>query len=251
MNPLSAIYTELLWRPLFNLLVGITSILPTHGVGWAIVILTALVRLLLLPSSLHHARQLAAQQEKMHQLRADLEEIKTRHKDDRGKQAAATMELYRKAGINPVSGCLPLLIQLPILIALYQVFLMGLKPESFVWLYPFVGQPAQISHLFFGINLGAPSLVLGVLAGMAQFAQMRWLTPAPAPVQPGASEETAAAMEAMQRNMRFIFPAMTVFISLSLPAALALYWLTSTVLGMVQQLILKRVLHLAVAPPAA
>lgn len=251
MNPLSSIYTTLLWQPLFNLLVGITNILPTHSVGWAIIIVTALVRLVLLPSSLHHARQLAAQQEKMKGLQVDLDQIKTKHKEDKAKQAQATMELYRKAGINPASGCLPLLIQLPILIALYQVFFAGLTPESFQWLYSFVAQPEAISHLFFGVDLSTPSLVFGVLAGVAQFIQMRWLTPAPPTAQPGASAETAAAMEAMQKNMRYIFPAMTVFISLRLPAALALYWVTSTLFGMAQQLLLKRALHLTVTPPTA
>lgn len=250
MNPLSFVYTEILFRPLFNLLVGITNVLPTHNVGWAIIILTALVRLVLLPSSLHHARGLQRQQLKMKELQTDLEDIKSKHKNDKGKQAQATMELYRKAGINPASGCLPLLIQLPILIALYRVFFTGLNNESFHWLYAFVSRPTIIMHLFLATDLSTPSLVFALLAGVSQFIQMRWLTPTPPP-QPGANEDSAAAMESMQKNMRYIFPVMTVFISLRLPAALALYWVTSTVFGMIQQLILKRSLHLTVTPPTA
>ncbi|MEX0649569.1 MAG: YidC/Oxa1 family membrane protein insertase [Candidatus Andersenbacteria bacterium] len=251
MNPFSFLYTEVLYRPLLNLLVGITNVLPGHSIGFAIIAVTFLVRLVLLPSSLHHARQMRANQGKMDGVKKDLVKIKEKHKDDKAKQAEETMRLYREAGINPASGCLPLLIQLPILIALYRVFLTGLSPDTFHFLYGFVSEPTVIQTMFFGLALDEPSLLLGVVAAVAQFTQMKWLSPTP-PVgaQPGANEDAAAMMASMQKNMMYIFPVMTIFISLQLPGALALYWATSTIFGMVQQYILKRTLHLEGNPPA-
>jgi len=250
MNPISWLYIEVLVRPLFNLLVGITNVLPNHNVGLAIILVTIVVRLVLLPPSLHQARQMTKNQEKMKAIQPKLKDIQTQHKDDKAKQAEATMQLYRTAGINPAAGCLPLLIQLPILIALYRVFLQGIGPETYHFLYSGVAQPAQIQTMFLGLSLTDPSLLLGVIAGLLQFMLMRMASPAPAPAAPGANEETAQMMQSMQRNMMYIFPVMTVFIALQLPAALSLYWVTSTILAIIQQYAIKRVLKVSPSMPA-
>lgn len=250
MNPFSFLYTEVLYRPLLNLLVGITNVLPTHNVGLAIILVTLLVRLLLLPSSLHHAKQMRANQGKMQDVKKEIEKAKKKHKGDKAKEAEETMRIYREAGVNPASGCLPLLIQLPVLIALYRVFLNGLSPEVYTSLYSFVMEPGALQTVLFGIPLNEPSLRLGVLAGVAQFVQMKWLSPTPqTATQPGMNDDAAAMMASMQKNMMFIFPVMTIFISLQLPAALALYWATSTLFGIAQQYTLKRSLHLEGNPP--
>lgn len=248
MNPISFLYTEVLFRPLLNLLVGITNILPGHEVGWAILLVTIIVRTALLPLSIHQARRSSNHQEKMSELQGDVKKIQKKHKDDKAKQAEETMRLYREKGVNPASGCLPLLIQLPILIALYRVFLSGLTPDVFPALYSFVSEPTTLVSGFFGVQLTEPSLQLGVLAGIGQFIQMRYLSPKP-PSTPGANEDAAAMTAAMQKNMMYIFPVMTVFIALQLPAALALYWLVSTVFGIGQQLFLLRVLKLSPNTP--
>ncbi|MBI3420657.1 MAG: membrane protein insertase YidC [Candidatus Sungbacteria bacterium] len=247
MNIFSLLYTEVLFRPLFNLLVGATQVLPGHSVGLAIIAVTIIVRLLLLPSSIHQAKSMQKNQGKMEKVRHDLERIKKEHKGDQTKQAEATMKLYREAGINPASGCLPLLIQLPILLALYRVFFTGIGPESYHYLYSFVTAPETLNVAFLGLSLTAPSLLLGVLAGIGQFMQMKFFAPTPAP-QPGADENTAQMMASMQKNMAYIFPVMTIFIALRLPAALSLYWVVSTVLGLLQQYLLKRTLKLTGNP---
>ncbi len=247
MNPLTFVYTEILFRPLLNLLVGITNTLPGHGVGWAIIIVTLIVRLVLLPSSLHQARRMKVQQDKMKAVQKEIAKMKKEHKDDKAKQSQETMRIYKENGINPAGGCLPLLIQLPILIALYRVFLAGLSPETYQFLYSFVVDPTGIQTVFFGINLNEPSLRLGVLAGIGQFIQMKWL--APSTPTTGDDDNAAAMMSSMQKNMAYIFPVMTVFIALRLPAALALYWAISTIFGIVQQYIVKRSMHLESVPP--
>ena len=244
MNPISFLYTEVLFRPLLNLLIGITNVLPGHQIGWAIVVVTLIVRFILLPLSIQQARKSSANQAKMSDLQKDLKKIQKDPNEYKNRQAEETMKLYRERGVNPASGCLPLLIQLPILIALYRVFLTGLTPETFPALYSFVAEPTTIASVFFGIPLSEPSLRLGVLAGIGQFIQMKYLSPAP-PAAPSANEDAAAMTAAMQKNMAYIFPVMTVFIALQLPAALALYWLISTIFGIGQQLFLRRYLKIS------
>ncbi len=249
MITLYSIYTEVLFRPLFNLLVGLTNIIPGNSVAWAIIFLTIIVRLILLPSFLHQAKAMQKNQEKMKAIQPKLDDAKRKHKDDKAKHAEETMKIYKEAGVNPASGCLPLIIQLPILIALYRVFFTGLTKDTYHYLYSFVAHPVVLNFSFFGINLNAPSLLLGIIAGLFQFLQMKYLAPQ-TPSQPGANDETAAMMASMQKNMMYIFPAMTIFISLSMPAALALYWAVSTLFGILQQLLLKRSLHLTSNPPS-
>lgn len=250
MNPLTFIYTEALFRPLLNLLVGFTNNLPGHNVGWAIVIVTAIVRAALLPLSFHQVKKAHENQSKMGEVQAKIKAVQEKHKDDKTKQAEETMKVYRESGVNPAGGCLPLLIQLPILIALYRVFLAGLTPDVYPMLYGFVGRPENLDLIFFGISLHDPSLRLGVLAGLGQFIQMRFLTTAPAPTDP-AADDAAAMTAAMQRNMMYIFPVMTVFIAMRLPAALALYWLVSTIIGIGQQYVFKRFMGISSSMPVA
>lgn len=238
-----------MFRPILNLLIGLTNVLPGHSVGWAIVIVTIIVRLVLLPSFLHQARSMRKNQDKMKEIQHRIDDVKKKYKDDKAKQAEETMKIYKEAGINPASGCLPLLVQLPILIALYRVFFSGLTPESYQFLYAFVGTPTSLSFSFLGIDLGAPSLLLGIIAGIFQFIQMKFLAPQPQS-SPGTNEDAAKMMESMQKNMTYIFPAMTVFIALRLPAALALYWTISTLFGIAQQVIVKRSLKLKTNLPA-
>lgn len=250
MNPLTFAYTEFLWRPLFNLLVGLTNVIPGHFMWVAIILVTLAVRLILLPLSLQQARHAQRQQTKMADVKQALKRIQAQYKDDKQKQAQETMAAYRRAGVNPASGCLLLLIQLPILLALYRVFLTPIAPESFQFLYSFVAVPTAVNLSFFGIQLTAGSLWLAIVAGVAQFIQVRYFSPTQtAPPTASDSDDTAKMMAGMQRNMAYIFPAMTVFISLRLPSALALYWIISISLAILQQIILQKVLRLNSPPP--
>lgn len=249
MNPFSFFYTEILFRPLFNLLAGITNILPGHSMGLAIIGVTLIVRIILLPSSLHQARQAQKNQSKMGELQGRLKQIKEKHKNDRQKQAEETMALYKQAGVNPAAGCLPLLIQLPILLALYRVFLTNITPETFHFLYSFVAEPQTINLMFLGLDLAIPSLRLAILAGIAQFIQARFFAPKTDATATAGSEQSAQLMQSMQKNMAYIFPVMTVFIALQLPAALALYWIASTLFAVLQQYILRRTMKLSANLP--
>ena len=142
--------------------------------------------------------------------------------------------------INPFGGCLPLLIQLPILIALYRVFWKGLQPEAMVNLYSFVPYPSAINPVFLGmINLAETSLVLAVLAGVTQYFQTKMMTPK---TQKTKQKEGVAQFSGMmQKQMLYFFPIFTVFILWKLPAALGLYWIVTALFSIFQQyLIFKK-----------
>lgn len=231
---MSGFFHLILTQPLLNILIWLHNIIPGNDLGWAIIALTVLVRLLLLP--LYH-RQLRSQQE-LQKLQPQLEAIKQKHKDDREAQAQATMEFYREHKVNPLSSCLPLLIQLPILIALYRVFLTSLNGNDLSQqLYGFVTNPGIINTSFLGlIDLSQRSLVLAVLAGAFQFVQSKMLVPKRA--QAGPQDNISAVMN---KQFVYVFPVLTVFISLSLPSGLALYWVVTTLFAILQQwYIMKR-----------
>ncbi|KKP88290.1 MAG: Stage III sporulation protein J [Berkelbacteria bacterium GW2011_GWA2_35_9] len=216
-----------LYNPLYNLLIGLTLIIPGHSVGWAIIIITILIRLILLiPSS-----KSIHQQKKVQEIQPQLAKLKEEYKDDQKKLTQETLALYKKYQINPVGSCLPLLIQLPILIILYQVFIRGLSTASFHNLYSFIPQPESLNTNFFGLDLTKPDVwVLPILAGVSQFFQSWQLQPKNK--NQSATNDPSAMM---MKQMMYVFPVMTVLICRSLPSALPIYWVVSTLFSIVQQ----------------
>jgi len=172
----------------------------------------------------------------MQRIQPHVKKIQEEHKNDRDKQAKALMELYKEHGVNPFSSILLLIIQLPILIALYRIILSGLSGGALAGLYAFIPAPATINSLFLGfINLQAKNIWLVLLAAIAQYFQARlaiWRDP----------NNTAAlsAPEKMARQMAFIGPLITILIFYNLPAAVGLYWLASSLFSIVQQVIVNR-----------
>ena len=178
----------------------------------------------------------------MQDLQPKLEEIKRQFPNDKQAQSTATMALYKNNKVNPFTSCLPMLVQLPILIALYLVLRDGLASSNLAQnLYPFVHNPEKISAVSLGIfNLAEHNFVLAVLAGAAQFWQAKMLTRKTPPKNagPGAKDEGLAAM--MNKQMLYFMPLMTVIIGMRLPGGLTLYWFLSTALMGLQQFILFR-----------
>jgi len=171
-------------------------------------------------------------------LQPKVQEIQRKYKDDKEKQSKELMALYQKEKINPFGGCLPLLIQLPILIALYRVFWKGLQPEAMGMLYNFVPNPGAIDPTFLGfINLAAPSLIFAILAGIAQFFQSKMLM---TQKTNGKNDQMGQLSNMMQKQMLYFFPIFTVFILWRLPSAIGLYWIITALFSIGQQyLILK------------
>lgn len=225
------IYTTIIYQPLFNLLVWLYQAIPGHDIGIAIILLTIAVKLIFYPLSLQSIRS----QKALQTLQPKLDELKKKYGDKKEELARATMELYKSEKVNPLSSCLPLLIQLPVFIALYQVLQKGLGTTDFSLLYPFIPSPGALNSMSFGVlDLSKPAIVLAILAGAAQFWQSKMLVHTRQPKVEGAKDESMTAI--MNKQMLYVMPAMTVFIGWRLPAGLALYWLVTTLLTALQQL---------------
>ena len=223
---LKSIVSAVLYKPLFNLLILLVWIFPGHYVAFAIIVVTIIIRVILLPSSMKASRQ----QIKMRNLQPEIQELQAKYKDDKQKQSQELMKFYKEKNINPLGSCLPLLIQLPILLILYYVFKNGLDTSHFGLIYPFIPKPEFINTNFFGIDLAQKERwILPIIAGVLQFVQGWQLTPKN---QPGQKQEMSAMVS---KQMLYLMPVFTVFIAGSLPAALPLYWIITTAFSVVQQ----------------
>lgn len=238
MTAIKSFLKFLLYKPLYNILVFLVWLIPGHNVGLAIVILTVLVRLALLPSS---GKAIEAQK-KIKELQPELDKIKEKYKDNQQAQAKAMMDFYNVNKINPFSSCLPLLIQFPILIILYYVLRSGLDTSRFGdLLYSFTPRPEAMNTMFLGINLANPNIYLAIITGALQFWQTKQITPTQAVKKDGAKEDQNAFQNALGKQMLYIMPVFTVIIAMKLPAALPLYWAITTIFAIVQQgMILKK-----------
>lgn len=228
------IFHTVLYQPMFNLLIGLYNVIPGGDIGFAIIALTVLVKAVLWP--LMHAS--LKSQKALQELQPKLEALKEEHKGDKDKLAKAMMELYSTEKVNPLSSCLPVLIQLPILIALYHVLLAGLEVKNLNDLYPFIANPGQINEMFLGIvNLSERSIPLAILAGVFQFFQTRMLVARRPPKalrkKEGAKDEDMLA--SMNESMLYFMPVMTVVIGITLPGGLTLYWVAVNIISIFQQ----------------
>ena len=247
---MSNIFNTLLVYPIFNLLAVIYSFVGDFGL--AVIILTIIVRGLLWPLV---NRQLHSQRA-LQELQPELRKIKEQAKGDRTLEGQLTMELYKEREINPFASFLPLLIQLPIFFALFIVLRDIVKAGELAKIaYPAVQKlpaiAALINHTatfnptFLGvINLTKPSPLLAAAAGLVQFVQTKQITP---------KQVKGDSQAQMMSTMTYLFPGLTFFVGLSLPAALPLYWTTSSIMAVIQQhIVLKRdVQELEDGTPAA
>ena len=235
-NSIASFFYIILYQPLFNSLVFLYNYIPGHDFGIAIILLTIIIRVVLFPFSVKAIRS----QKNLQKLQPKIQELQKKYKDDKEKQAKEILNLYKTEKVNPFSGLFLSLIQIPILIALYQVFWKGLNPNELVGLYSFISNPGQINALFIHlVNLSKPNLVFAVLAGLVQYFQTKMLLPQNGP-KIGEQKKDADFSQVMQKQMVYFFPAFTVIILISLPSALGLYWIVSGLFSIIQQyLILK------------
>lgn len=226
---MKALIKTIIYQPLYNALIFLVWLIPGHSVGWAIIILTTIVRLALLPSSLKANRS----QIKLRELQPELTKIQEKFKDDKQAQSQAIMAFYKKHKVSPWGSCLPLLIQLPILLALYYVFINGLSTAHFDLLYGFTPRPDSINPMFFGLDLTKPDkYVLPILAGISQFIQGWQMQGSMATKK--TSDGKPDMQGALSKQMMFVMPIFTVIIAMRLPAALPIYWIITTLFGIGQ-----------------
>lgn len=234
----STIWHTTIYDPIYNLLVFLIDILPGGDVGFAVIFATVIVKLILFPLSLSAVRT----QMVIRKIQPKIQEIQKKFKEAREEQARKLLELYKKYNINPFASLLVFIIQIPIVVTLYLVFVREPFPTvNEDLLYMFVMLPEHVSMLFLGlIDMGNKSLVLAVLAGATQFVQIRYALPPVPPKKEG--EESSMKddlMRSMQLQMRYVLPVLMAVFAYIISAVVALYFITSNLFAIAQELYMR------------
>ena len=257
------LFNLIFFGPIINTLVLIyQAFAALHipgALGFAIIILTVLIRLLVWPLM---NTQIKATK-KMADLKPHLDELKKTHKDDRQALAQAQMALYKQHGVNPAGGCLPALVQIPIFVALYQAIINiipgaggNLDYINNLLYFPQFKLPSHIDPNFFGLNLGAkpfefgkyglPIVLIPVVTALLTFVQSKMMMPRPLKHHLGEStkekkekEKMEDTMSAVQSQMVYLMPIMIGYFAFTFPIGLAVYWNVYTILGIIQQYMLS------------
>ncbi len=231
---IGSIFHTVIYLPLYNGLIFLVDLIPTHDVGLAVIALTIIARFVLYPLS---QRAVQAQMA-MKDIAPDIEELKKKL-TDKAEQSKAIFALYKERGIHPFAGFALVLLQFPILIGLYWVFAQGGLPKvDTSFLYSFVHLPASVNMEFLGlINMSNRSIVLAVLSSITQFIYTRLsmgpaATKDPSPVESSLSGDMAKSFD---MQARYILPIMIGAIAFSISAAAPLYWTTSNIFMILQE----------------
>ncbi len=230
---MNSLFTTLFYQPILNLLVFLHETISFSDMGIAILIFTAVIKLILWPLN----KKSIEAQKSLQDLQPKLDELKIKYKDDKVGLGQETMNLYKEHKVNPFSSCLPLLIQFPFLIAIFNIFRDGVNNKLDL-VYPFISHSDSLNMMSLGLlDLSKPNIYLAVLAGAAQFWQSRMmLAKKPAVKSEGSKDENMAAI--MSKQMMYFMPALTIFIGISLPGGLTLYWFLMTLFTALQQLLI-------------
>lgn len=226
----------------YNALIFLAHIGPGASVAFAVIALTVIVKLLLSPLS-YKALVNQVEQKK---LQPKIEAIRAEYKDNKELQAQKIMALYKESNTNPLSGCFLILIQIPIILGLYAVFMAGLSIQPEV-LYSFIPAPDILNFNFLGIDITQRSIIFAIVAAGTQLIQV-WYSPAfqTTPKQEGVVATPPAGMaamgEQMQKSMRYTLPIMIGVFAYLVPAAVALYWIVNNIFTIIQERIVTNTL---------
>ncbi|PID83723.1 hypothetical protein CSB09_04625 [Candidatus Gracilibacteria bacterium] len=241
-----SLLSTIVYDPIYNLFVAILTFLPGHSLGWAIIIITIIIRLILLVPQY----KMLENTKKMQTINPKIQAIRKKYKGNQSEMGMAMMELYKKEGVNPAGSCLPLLIQMPILIGLYWVISGITDPSNFYHLYSFFHDfdPTSINTLFFGVDLtwigGALGIAAGIILGATQWVQaylsFRYNTPnkktdKKSPAKKDENEMPQIDPEMMQKMMLYFFPVMLGVTAIFFPLGVSLYWFIGTLFIIGQQ----------------
>lgn len=238
---ISAAFHATVYLPIYNALVYFVDVVPTHDIGIAVIIVTIIVRLILFPI----ARRAIKSQMAMKAVAPEIEEIKKKYKDKPEEQGRAMFALYRERKVNPFSGFLLLVLQLPILLGLYWVFARGgfpaVNPDM---LYSFVTVPEAVNMHFLGlIDMGGKSILLALMVAITQAIYTRLsMGPAGTVTQTEASfsDEMAKSFDV---QARYVLPVIIGVVSYFVAAAAPLYWVTSNLFMIGQEIYVGRRFH--------
>lgn len=238
----STLWHTVFFDPVYNALVFFIDIAPRGDVGLAIIATIVVVKTILLPLSIRAAKT----QRSMKEIEPKLKELKKTHKDDRQAQAQAMMGIYKEAEISPFASIILVFIQIPIVLALYFSVYKGggipLPDINIDLLYAFVPNPEIVNINFLEmIDITGRSLILALLAGITQYFQISMTLPKMAPRDPDAAPDMKDEfMRNMQLQMRYVMPVIIGVVAYTISAAIALYFFISNVVGILQELYVKR-----------
>lgn len=221
--------------PLYNGLVFLYNTITFEDFGVSIIAITVILKVIFLPLS----RKQIESQRRMQELQPKIKAIQEKYKDDKEKQAKSVMEFYKENKVNPLGGCLPLIIQLVFLLALYNIFL-TISKENFTvnaeLLYPFIANPGQIHTFFLSfLDLSKPSIELSIITAVVQYWQMKMLIKTNETKKKSEEGGNPDFAQIMTKQMLIIGPILTLVIGVQFPSGLMLYWFTSTVFMIAQQ----------------
>lgn len=246
------IFDIVLINPIYNILAAFYQALNflhiPGALGFAIILMTVLVRLIVWPLT---SAQLKSAK-KMADLKPHMDRLKAEHGHDKVKHQQELSKLYKEHGVNPLTGCLPLVIQIPIFIALYNVLshIVQFDKADFVdtinsHLLPALHLQKIPDPYFLGINLafkpntwqqhGFLLLLIPVITGVLQLIQSKMMAPPKVPKAIKKEGQTEDAMSSVQSQMTYLMPLMIAFFSYGFPVGLSLYWNTFTIIGIIQQ----------------
>lgn len=226
------IFHTFFYQPLLNTLILLYDFIPGRDFGLAVILLTLLIRFLLFPVNSKSIKS----QKAISELEPKLKAIRKQFEGSKDKIAKETMNLYKEAKINPFSGTVLILIQLPILFALYKVFTKGIYVEELKHLYSFVPKPGALQPMFLTVDLSRPDFPLSVIAGILQFFQTKMQSPKTSPDKKDSSDFS----QILQKQMLYFFPFFTFLILLKIPSAIALYLVISTLFSIFQTLYVQK-----------
>ena len=230
---MSGLFNTILYVPFFNLLVFLYNTVAFNDFGIAIILLTLIIRLVLSPLSVKTIKS----QKALAELQPKIKEVQEKFKNDAQKQTQEVMGLYRRHKVNPFSGCLLMLVQLPILIALFQVFQHGFNSSELQYLYSFVQNPGNLNPVsFWLLDLSRGSIYLGIVAALTQYLQTKMTVVLPAP---SGNKNDFSRM--LQWQSIYIFPLLILAWSYTLPSALTLYWTVLNIFGIVQEIVMRKI----------
>lgn len=237
---MSYIYNTFLYEPMYNAMVYLMGVLPGNDVGLAVIILTLIVKVILFPLS----KKSVITQIKMKQLDPELKALQEKYKNNKQEMSQHLLAFYRKNGLNPFSGLFLLLIQLPIIIALYNVFYSGdINIINTSILYTGVVIPASINTIFLGlVDLTVRnSIALALLVGISQFIQTRLVLP---PHDKNAkidiNDFSQNMVRSMNTQMKYVLPVIVAIIAYTLPSLVSIYWITSNLFAIGQELYFRK-----------
>ena len=240
-------YNTFIFQPLYNGLVGIMDLIPWIDVGLAVVIFTIIIKFILYPLS----KASLLTQVRMKEIEPEVNKIKAQYSTDRQTQAMKVMQLYKEKKIRPFAGVLLIAIQLPILLALISVFykiIPAIHPEL---LYSFISVPTVKTEFLGLIDLTHKSLILSLLTGIIQYAQLHFsLSSKPPVIEKEADQGDFSTQLAtnMSKQMKVLVPILA-FVSTywliparfpQAAAIIALYWSVSSLFTLVQELFIRR-----------